>query len=98
MGTMDEKAPFGSSSCYSCGYGEYMEKRRLFLRSYHFSRKRSLSERIQRSVIRAKKVVWMRLKSARRLRRVVCSRLRSAFSHRRRRFFFRLRHEPSYCF
>ncbi|XP_019056806.1 PREDICTED: uncharacterized protein LOC104802768 [Tarenaya hassleriana] len=103
MGTRSEKMPstnreWQSNHYYCYGYGEYIEKRQLFLRSYQFSRKRSLSERIHRSVRRVKKVVWLRLRSARRLRRVVWYRLRSAFFHRRRRFFFRLRHEPSYCF
>ncbi|XP_010070116.2 uncharacterized protein LOC104456913 [Eucalyptus grandis] len=68
-----------------------MEKRQLFLRSYHFSRKRSLSERIRRSFTRVKRVLCFRLRSARRLRRLVCSRLsrlrhRLCYSRRRSRF------------
>ncbi|XP_006408009.2 uncharacterized protein LOC18023935 [Eutrema salsugineum] len=86
---------------YGYGGGGYVEKRQLFLKSYQFSRKQSLTEKIKRSVRRVvKKVVWLRLKSARRLKRVVCSRLKTAFFYRRRRFF-RLLHPnkpSSYCF
>ncbi|CAA7015913.1 unnamed protein product [Microthlaspi erraticum] len=88
---------------YGYGGGGYVEKRQLFLKSYQFSRKQSLTEKIKRSVRRVvKKVVWMRLKSARRLKRVVWSRVKTAFFNRRRRFF-RLLHpnkktSSSYCF
>lgn len=79
--------------------GKYLEKRQMFLRSYHFSRKQSLSEKVTASVRRVKRVVWTKLRSARRFKRVVWSRLRSAFFYRRRRFFRLLHpHEPSYCF
>ncbi|CAF2126422.1 uncharacterized protein LOC103859127 [Brassica rapa] len=85
---------------YSYG-GGYVEKRQLFLKSYQFSRKQSLTERIKRSVGRVvKKVVWMKLKSAKRLKRVVWSRLKTAFFYRRRRFS-RLLHpnkSSSHCF
>ncbi|KAE9618882.1 hypothetical protein Lal_00046896 [Lupinus albus] len=60
-----------------------IEKRQLFLRSYQFSRNKSLSERIKGSMIRAKKVMWLRLRYARRL---VFSRFKCAFYYRRRRF------------
>ncbi|XP_010486074.1 PREDICTED: uncharacterized protein LOC104764273 [Camelina sativa] len=92
-----------NSGYYGYGYGGggYVEKRQLFLKSYQFSRKQSLTEKIQRSVKRVvKKVVWIRLKSARKLKRVVWSRLKTAFFYRRRRFF-RLLHPnkpSSYCF
>ncbi|KAL1211786.1 hypothetical protein V5N11_023776 [Cardamine amara subsp. amara] len=94
-----------SNGYYGYGYGGgggYVEKRQLFLKSYQFSRKQSLTEKIKRSMRRVvKKVVWMRLKSARKLKRVVWSRLKTAFFYRRRRFF-RLVHpyksESSYCF
>ncbi|WZZ41965.1 hypothetical protein YC2023_038224 [Brassica napus] len=84
------------------GYGGgYVEKRQLFLKSYQFSRKQSLTERIKRSVGRVvKKVVGMKLKSAKRLKRVVWSRLKTAFFYRRRRFS-RLLHpnkSSSHCF
>ncbi|VVA96631.1 unnamed protein product [Arabis nemorensis] len=86
---------------YGYGYGGgYVEKRQLFLKSYQFSKKQSFTEKIKRSVKRVvKKVVCMRLKSARRLKRVVWSRLKTAFYCRRRRFF-RLLHpnKSSYCF
>ncbi|EOA33044.1 hypothetical protein CARUB_v10016376mg [Capsella rubella] len=94
-----------NSGYYGYGYGGggYVEKRQLFLKSYQFSRKQSLAEKIKRSVKRVvKKVVWIRLKSARKLKRVVWSRLKTAFFYRRRRFF-RLIHpnkhsSSSYCF
>ncbi|XP_061366297.1 uncharacterized protein LOC133309527 [Gastrolobium bilobum] len=65
-----------------------MEKRQLFLRSYQFCRKKSLTERIKGSLVRVKKVVWLRLRSATRLRRTVFSRFRikCGFYYRRRRF------------
>ncbi|CAA7017198.1 unnamed protein product [Microthlaspi erraticum] len=69
------------------GYGEYLEKRQMFLRSYQFSRKQSFAEKVTSSVKRVKRFVWTRLRSARRLKRVVWSRLRSAFFNRRKRFF-----------
>ncbi|KAM7272265.1 hypothetical protein ACFE04_026928 [Oxalis oulophora] len=63
------------------------EKRRLFLRSYQFSRKKSLKEKIKTTLSKAKKVIWVKLKSARKIRKFVWSRLRFAFySHRRKRF------------
>ncbi|XP_028779417.1 uncharacterized protein LOC114735826 [Neltuma alba] len=68
-------------------YYTLMEKRQLFLRSYQFSRKQSLPERIKRSFVRVKKVVWLKLRSALRLRRLVCSRIKCSFYYRRRRFF-----------
>lgn len=78
-----------------------MEKRQLFLRSYQFCRKRTLTERIKGSLIRAKKVMWLRLRSARKIRRLVWSRLRYAFYCRRRRRFLRLinhnHHNSSTC-
>ncbi|ESQ32173.1 hypothetical protein EUTSA_v10005170mg [Eutrema salsugineum] len=106
---MSEKLVFRGSSggdwCwqgnYGYGaYGEYLEKRQMFLRSYQFSRKQSFTEKVTSSVRRAKRVVWTRLRSARRLKRVVWSRLRSAFFYRRRRFFrlFHFHDEPCYCF
>ncbi|XP_010455004.1 PREDICTED: uncharacterized protein LOC104736677 [Camelina sativa] len=111
---MSEKLVLRSSSSGTCDYnhnygtygappyGEYLEKRQLFLRSYQFSRKQSFTEKVSRSVKRVKRVVLRRLRSARRLKlkRVVWwSRLRSAFYYRRRRFFRLLHlHEPCYCF
>ncbi|EOA21831.1 hypothetical protein CARUB_v10002297mg [Capsella rubella] len=96
----------GSENYYNYGthgaaqYGEYLEKRQMFLRSYQFSRKQSFTERVSRSVKKVKRVVLRRLRSARRLKRVVwLSRLRSAFYYRRRRFLRLLHlHEPCYCF
>ncbi|KAI3439366.1 uncharacterized protein J3R85_004780, partial [Psidium guajava] len=78
-----------------------MEKRQLFLRSYQFSRKRTLSERIKRSFTRVKRVLCFRLRSARRLRRLVCARLsrlrhRLCYSRRRSRFL-RLLCSNNFC-
>ncbi|CAH8388554.1 unnamed protein product [Eruca vesicaria subsp. sativa] len=95
-----------SGDCYYHGnyghgaYGEYLEKRQLFLRSYQFSRKQSFTEKVTRSARRVKRFVWTRLRSARRLKRVVWSRVRTAFFYRRKRFFrlLHLHDEPSYCF
>ncbi|XP_054785423.1 uncharacterized protein LOC129291921 [Prosopis cineraria] len=83
-------------------YYTLAEKRQLFLRSYQFSRKQSIPERIKRSFVRAKKVVWLKLRSALRLRRLVCLRLKCSFYYRRRRFFRLLhaqnRRNDSSCF
>ncbi|KAL0642848.1 hypothetical protein Bca4012_041138 [Brassica carinata] len=88
---MSEKLVFGRSTggdCYYHGaYGEYLEKRRMFLRSYQFSRKQSFTEKVTRSARRVRRFAWTRLRSARRLKRVVWSRLRTAFFYRRKRFF-----------
>ncbi|KAF8038656.1 hypothetical protein BT93_B1252 [Corymbia citriodora subsp. variegata] len=64
----------GGGYCSNYGY-RMMEKRQLFLRSYQFSRKRSLGERIRRSLRRVKRIVWFRLRSARRFRRLVWAKL-----------------------
>ncbi|KAL5981766.1 hypothetical protein ACLOJK_015829 [Asimina triloba] len=61
----------------------YMEKRQLFLRSYQFSRKKTVVERIKHSLVRAKRLVWLKLRSVRKLRRLVWSRLRQAIARRR---------------
>ncbi|XP_062081694.1 uncharacterized protein LOC133788284 [Humulus lupulus] len=68
------------------GNSTMIEKRQLFLRSYQFCRKKSLTERIKISLVRAKRVIWLRLKSARRFRKLACFRFRCGFSYRRRRF------------
>ncbi|KAI9081001.1 hypothetical protein K1719_035445 [Acacia pycnantha] len=68
-------------------YYTLLEKRQLFLRSYQFSRKQSIPERIKRSFVRVKKVVGLKFRSALRLRRLLCSRLKRSFYYRRRRFF-----------
>ncbi|KAL1293884.1 uncharacterized protein LOC107619727 [Arachis ipaensis] len=78
----------------SIGYNYYypeqsytmIEKRQVFLRSYQFCRKKSLVDRIKGSLFRVKKVVWLRLRSARRLRLLIFSRLKRAFYYRRSRF------------
>ncbi|XP_057440694.1 uncharacterized protein LOC130732717 [Lotus japonicus] len=72
-------------------YTVMMERRQRFLRSYQFSRKKSLTEKIKGSLIRVKKVLWGRLRSARRVKRLVFSmfRIKCGF-YRRRRWFSRL--------
>ncbi|KAI5326187.1 PREDICTED: unknown [Prunus dulcis] len=104
-----------SSSGSGCYYNSYMElssnnytmmeKRQLFLRSYQFSRKKSLTERIKGSFCKAKKVIWLRLRSARKLRKLVCFRLRYGLAYRRRRLCRLLNNyhhtrkcNNSYCF
>ncbi|KAK4424476.1 hypothetical protein Salat_1641000 [Sesamum alatum] len=81
------------------GYTE-LEKRQLFLRSYQFSRKQSAGERIRRSLFRVKKAISVRLRSARKLRKMLWFNLRNGFflTTRRRRFFLRLNHHHSNYF
>ncbi|KAI0504476.1 uncharacterized protein LOC114580680 [Dendrobium catenatum] len=62
---------------------QYMEKRRLFLRSYHLSRKRSAADRLRISAVRVRRLVCVRLRAARRVPRLLCSLLRSALLRRR---------------
>ncbi|OWM72353.1 uncharacterized protein LOC116197510 [Punica granatum] len=79
-----------------------MEKRQLFLRSYQFSRKRTLSERIRRCLIRSKRVIWSRLRCVRKLRKLVWSKLfklRHGFGSRRQYSrLFRLLSSNSYYY
>lgn len=75
------------------GYTE-LEKRQLFLRSYQFSRKQSLSHRIKKSFFRVKKSIFIRFRSARKLRKMLWLKLKNGL-FRRRRFFLRL-HNSNY--
>ncbi|CAI9765253.1 unnamed protein product [Fraxinus pennsylvanica] len=90
-----------------------LEKRQLFLRSYQFSRKQSLTEKIKKSLFRVKRVIWGRFRSARKLRKILWLKLKNGLfftsSRRRRRFSLRLHNCnsraalkdvtcPSYCF
>ncbi|KAL5069646.1 hypothetical protein RYX36_020533 [Vicia faba] len=88
----------------SFGYNNYfpdqnytmMEKRHLFLRSYQFCRKKSLTERIKGSLVHAKKVVRLKLRQARGLRKLVFfPRFKCGFYYRRRRFFSQLLNSSS---
>lgn len=95
---------FGSNLMFrtdQMGYTDMMEKRQLFLRSYQFSRKKSMAERIKGSFFRVKRVIGVRLRSATKLRKVVWLRIRSFglfYSTRRRKFFFlRLHHHNHHC-
>ncbi|RWR94474.1 hypothetical protein CKAN_02377000 [Cinnamomum micranthum f. kanehirae] len=60
----------------------YMEKRQLFLRSYNLSRKKSAMERLKLSLIRVRRVVWLKL---RRLRRFIWSRFKHGYNYGGRR-------------
>ncbi|VFQ84857.1 unnamed protein product [Cuscuta campestris] len=66
-----------------------MEKRQVFLRSYHFCRRRGVAEKVKGSLFRVKRVIWVRLRSAASFRRSVWARLRDGLSccrpRRRRR-------------
>ena len=83
--------PISRSESFGYYYPEsnytMIEKRQLFLRSYQFCRKKSLTERIKGSFVGFKKVVWLKLRSTRRLRRLVFTRFKRGFYYRRRRFF-----------
>ncbi|KAL3620740.1 hypothetical protein CASFOL_035652 [Castilleja foliolosa] len=84
------------------GYTE-LEKRQLFLRSYQFSRKQSLSERIKKSLfrvrIRVRKVIWARFRSVRKLRKLLWLKLKNGvfFTARRRRLFISSNCKCNYC-
>ncbi|KAF3794407.1 hypothetical protein EJ110_NYTH02331 [Nymphaea thermarum] len=84
---LDHGYPNSSSS--------YFEKRQAFLRSYQFSRKRGIAERIRLSLARAKRVVWRKLRSARRVRRTFWLRLRNVVIGRRRFHRLLVRSSPS---
>ncbi|CAK9141053.1 unnamed protein product [Ilex paraguariensis] len=79
------------------GYTD-MEKRQLFLRSYQFSRKQSVTERLKKSFFRVKRVIWVRLRSARKIRKMVWFRFRNGlfFNNRRKKFFLRLQNHHNY--
>ncbi|KAI3448408.1 hypothetical protein Pfo_005073 [Paulownia fortunei] len=82
------------------GYTE-LEKRQLFLRSYQFSRKQSVAERIKKSFFRVKKVIWVRFRSARKLRKMLWLNLKNGFffTSRRKRVFLRLHnYNNNYCY
>ncbi|URD92075.1 hypothetical protein MUK42_01244 [Musa troglodytarum] len=76
--------------------GEFMERRQLFLRSYHFSRRQGPRERVRRTLLRVRRLVWARLRAARRLPRLLWAKLRAVLSGggggggRRRRHSHRL--------
>ncbi|CAN6467496.1 unnamed protein product [Victoria cruziana] len=81
-----------SDHCYHYS-SSYFEKRQAFLRSYQFSRKKGIAERIRLSLARAKRVVWRKLRSFRRVRRTMWLRLRNVVVGRGR--FHRLLFRPS---
>ncbi|XP_051146554.1 uncharacterized protein LOC127262087 [Andrographis paniculata] len=62
-----------------------VEKRQLFLRSYQFSRKQSVGERIRRSIWRVKRVIWGKFRSARKLRKMLWLKLKTGVFFTRRR-------------
>ncbi|OIT40419.1 hypothetical protein A4A49_59042 [Nicotiana attenuata] len=80
------------------GYTD-LEKRQLFLRSYQFSRKQSVTEKMKNSFFRVKRVIWVKLKSARKIRKLVWLRLKyGIFGCRRRRVFCRLQNSSNNCY
>ncbi|KAI5658272.1 hypothetical protein M9H77_27065 [Catharanthus roseus] len=83
---------FRSDNNNMMGYSDMMEKRQLFLRSYQFSRKKSMGERIKGSFFRVKRVICIRLRSAKKIRKAVWLRIRYGlfYNTRRRKFFLRL--------
>ncbi|KAG6590523.1 hypothetical protein SDJN03_15946, partial [Cucurbita argyrosperma subsp. sororia] len=58
-----------------------MEKRQLFLRSYQFCTKKSVPQKINASLLKIKRVIWVRLKNL----LLHSCRLRNASRSRRRR-------------
>ncbi|CAN4110839.1 unnamed protein product [Withania somnifera] len=80
------------------GYTD-IEKRQLFLRSYQFSRKKSVNERIKKSFFRVKRVIWVKLRSATKIRKLIWLKLKYGifgYRRRRRRFFRRLQNSNYY--
>ncbi|XP_072975806.1 uncharacterized protein [Typha angustifolia] len=88
---------------YMTQWEQQMERRQLFLRSYQFSRKLTAGERVRRSLVRVRRLVWIRM---RKLPRLVWSRLSSSLWARGRRRSFhrhvvlrpRRRSSPVPCF
>ncbi|XP_047307348.1 uncharacterized protein LOC124910711 [Impatiens glandulifera] len=83
---------------YSYPYKEEMEKRRLFLQSYQFCRKKTMKERIRCSFFRVKRVVLIRLRSAKKIRKNILWLIRNRygiFFSIRRRTFVRLHNSNS---
>ncbi|RRT40983.1 hypothetical protein B296_00058153 [Ensete ventricosum] len=60
--------------------GEFLERRQLFLRSYHFSRRQGPRQRVRRTLLRVRRLVWARLRAARRLPRLLWAKLRAVLS------------------
>lgn len=81
-----------------------VEKRRLFLKSYQFSRKQTAGQRMKRSLFRVKKLIWIKLRSAKKIQKMIWYRLRHGFFFNgfRRKRFIRLNHHnnnnTSICF
>ncbi|KAI3676105.1 hypothetical protein L1987_85704 [Smallanthus sonchifolius] len=78
-----------------------VEKRQLFLRSYQFSRKQSASQRMKRSLFRMKRLIWVKLRSVKKIHKMIWFRLRHGFFFGfRRKRFVRLNHHNnnSLCF
>ncbi|KAI0512328.1 hypothetical protein KFK09_012967 [Dendrobium nobile] len=80
-------SPTSSALKLEWGFPEhYIEKRQLFLRSYHFSRKRdTAAERLRSSTVRVGRLICFRLRAARRLPHLLWAGLRAALYGRRRR-------------
>ncbi|CAH1444148.1 unnamed protein product [Lactuca virosa] len=97
----------GSGSLYPYPYSAIteVEKRQLFLRSYQFSRKQSGGQRVKRSLFRVKKLIWVKLRAAKKIHRMIWMKIRHGFFFSngfRRKRFIRLNHHnnpsSSLCF
>ncbi|KAI3810594.1 hypothetical protein L1987_20215 [Smallanthus sonchifolius] len=77
-----------------------VEKRQLFLRSYQFSRKQSAGQRMKRSLFRMKRLIWVKLRSVKKIHKMIWFRLRHGFFYgvRRKRFIRLNHHNNSLCF
>ncbi|KAI3509175.1 hypothetical protein L2E82_24373 [Cichorium intybus] len=92
----------GTSYPYPYSAITEVEKRQLFLRSYQFSRKQSGGQRVKRSLFRVKKLIWVKLRAAKKIHKMIWMKLRHGFSFSygfRRKRFIRLNHNNnSLCF
>nr|XP_043622890.1 uncharacterized protein LOC122594510 [Erigeron canadensis] len=72
-----------------------VEKRRLFLKSYQFSRKQSTSQKMKRCLFRVKKLIWVKLRSTKKIHKMIWFRLRHGLFYglrRNKKTFIRLNH------
>ncbi|KAL8205957.1 hypothetical protein R6Q57_009508 [Mikania cordata] len=89
----------GMGAGAGAGMGAYttiteVEKRRLFLRSYQFSRKQSTGQKLKRSFFRVKRLIRVKLRSA---KKMIWFRLR-LYRFRRKSFMPLNHHNTSLCF
>ncbi|KAL7237795.1 hypothetical protein ACSBR2_003991 [Camellia fascicularis] len=73
-----------------------MEKRQLFLRSYQFCRKKkSVSEKITGFLFRVKGIIWVRIQSTMKVRKMVWFRLKHGLFNATRKMRFLYLHNPN---